>query len=127
MTKGKLNSIINNKCPRCNEGDFWKIKNPYLNIFFNKGDNNKNCSICKLIYEIEPGFFFGAMYVSYALGIGIGVFIFLFLFTLLKIKSLGIVVSLVCLVVLFFAPVNYYLSRLIYINLFIEYNKKKLE
>jgi len=65
------------------------------------------------------------MYVSYAIGIGMGIFIFLLLFTLLKIKSLGIVVSLVSLGVLFFAPVNYYLSRLIYINLFVEYKKNK--
>lgn len=29
----------------------------------------KNCPVCKQRYEIEPGFFWGAMYFSYALNV----------------------------------------------------------
>jgi len=38
---------------------------------------NKECKKCGYKFEREPGFFFGAMYVSYALGIAeaVGVFI----------------------------------------------------
>jgi len=30
-----------------------------------------NCKVCGLKYEIEPGFFWGAMYVSYAITVGL--------------------------------------------------------
>ncbi len=30
-----------------------------------------NCKVCDLKYEIEPGFFWGAMYVSYFLTVGL--------------------------------------------------------
>ena len=56
-------------------------------VFFNKGLNHKNCSHCNLKYEIEPGFFYGAMYVSYALAIGLGCFLFI-LFKFVTIKFL---------------------------------------
>ena len=32
---------------------------------------NENCSQCGLRFEVEPGFFFGAMYISYAVTVGI--------------------------------------------------------
>jgi hypothetical protein len=72
MKTGKLYSIFFNKCPRCNKGKFWKSNNPYYNLFFNGGENHNNCLNCDLKFEIEPGFFYGAMYISYGLGIGIG-------------------------------------------------------
>src|SRR3546814_4037395 len=30
---------------------------------------NKNCPVCNLQFEIEPGFYWGAMYLSYALNV----------------------------------------------------------
>jgi len=34
-------------------------------------DMNTHCDVCGLQYEIEPGFFWGAMYVSYAISCAI--------------------------------------------------------
>ena len=35
------------------------------------GDVKKECDVCHLKYEREPGFYYGAMYVSYALGVAL--------------------------------------------------------
>lgn len=36
---------------------------------------DETCKVCGLKYEVEPGFFWGAMYVSYALTVGIMLFV----------------------------------------------------
>lgn len=58
-------AILNHKCPRCRTGDIFKYS------FFEKPTKftatHKNCPVCDVQYEREPGFFFGAMYISYAL------------------------------------------------------------
>jgi len=34
---------------------------------------NQDCPVCGLHFEIEPGFYWGAMYISYAFGVAISV------------------------------------------------------
>src|SRR5690606_1641854 len=67
----KLNSIIKGNCPRCQEDSMYESKNAFNIITATK--MKENCSNCGLRYMIEPAFFYGAMYVSYAVGIAFGV------------------------------------------------------
>jgi uncharacterized protein (DUF983 family) len=56
------------RCPRCGKD---KV---FPNSIFNLGkfaETKYACENCKLSYEPEPGFFFGAMYWSYAIIVGI--------------------------------------------------------
>jgi hypothetical protein len=39
-----------------------------------------NCSHCGLKYQIEPSFFYGAMYVSYGLNVAVGIAAFIISF-----------------------------------------------
>ena len=81
LKKGtKLYSIFNNKCPRCQEGNFFENNNPYNLKKVMK--MNEHCPICDLKYQIEPSFFYGAMYVSYGLTVGISIITFLILYSL---------------------------------------------
>lgn len=119
-------SIFNNKCPRCTEGAFWPSSNPYTNFFKNKGAVYTHCDKCGLRYERETGFWYGAMYVSYAIGVAIFVAAWVATNVLLPegysfIKQLLMILA----AIVILAPVNYYLSRLIWINLFIHYNPEK--
>ena len=122
MKTGKLYSIFFNKCPRCNKGKFWKSNNPYYNLFFNGGESHNKCSNCDLKFEIEPGFFYGAMYVSYGLGIGLGSLILIVLLAIFQIKNILVLSLIIGLSILILAPVNYFLSRLIWLNAFIKNN-----
>ena len=129
LKKGsKLNSILTGTCPKCQEESMYLDQNPYkLNNIYKMHDS---CSHCNTHYKIEPSFFYGAMYVSYALGIAFAVAAFIltyvFLSTSLKTAFIAIIVTLVV-----FMPIIMRLSRNIWINIFIHYdenwkqNKKK--
>ena len=120
MKTGKLYSIFFNKCPRCNKGKFWKSNNPYYNLFLNGGENHSHCLNCDLKFEIEPGFFYGAMYISYGLGIGIGSLILIISLAVFQMKNILLLSLIVGISILILAPVNYFLSRLIWLNTFID-------
>lgn len=57
-----FSSIINLKCPKCREGDLFKTST----LSFQKSfDMPKNCPHCNQKYFLEPGFYYGAMFISY--------------------------------------------------------------
>lgn len=67
--KSKLQAILQTKCPQCREGDIFKYplqKKPWSFI-----EMHSHCPHCGLRYEMEPGFFYGSMYVSYAFSVAI--------------------------------------------------------
>ena len=122
LKKGsKLNSILTGSCPRCQNESMYLDKNP---LHFSKIITmNENCSHCGLKYQIEPSFFYGAMYVSYGLNVALGVAAFVISYLIfkssLKIAFIAIIASNV---VLF--PFVLRWSRNIYINMFVSYDKK---
>ncbi|PZD78710.1 DUF983 domain-containing protein [Mesonia sp. K7] len=116
----KIYSILTGVCPICHQESMYKEKNPYklIRIF----DMNERCSHCNTKYKIEPSFFFGAMYVSYAIGVAISFCVFLIAHYGFKTSLLGafwsIVVALVVLM-----PIIIRLSRNIWINIYLHYDK----
>ena len=67
----KLYSIFFGKCPRCNEGDFFKYQFTFNPSKITK--IHKNCAHCDLKYMIEPSFYYGAMYVNYGITVALSV------------------------------------------------------
>ena len=67
----KLYSIFNHKCPRCLEGDIYANKSSY--DLKNITNMNHSCDKCELDFEREPGYYYGAMYVSYALTVAFSI------------------------------------------------------
>ena len=57
------------KCPRCRKGDMFVTKNPWHLKTTMK--MNQVCPVCAQPLDIEPGFYFGAGYVSYALTVAL--------------------------------------------------------
>ncbi len=122
LKKGsKLYSILTGTCPKCQNESMYLDKNP---LHFNKIlKMHENCSHCGLKYQIEPSFFYGAMYVSYGLNVAVGIAAFLISFVIfdssLKVAFIAIIASLI---VLF--PFVLRWSRNIYINMFVSYDPK---
>jgi len=58
-------AMMHTRCPRCRRG------NMFAGGMYNFGSNKiyERCPHCNLHFEIEPGYFYAAMYVSYALNI----------------------------------------------------------
>ena len=127
ISKGsKLYSILFNKCPRCHIGKFWRHTNPFKNIFNKQEKDDMYCYNCSLLFELEVGFWYGAMYVSYAIGVAIMLFLWglsSFLFPEINIFNQ---IFFVIFFILLSAPVNYHYSRLIWINIFVHYKNEFL-
>ena len=108
--------ILNSKCPNCSKGSVYKKHH-----FFRFAKMNDRCSVCNLLFDKEPGFFFGAMFVSYALTVAEGISLFVasgvlffdnwFSYYLIPILLIGVLVL---------APFNYRLSRVIWIAFFVN-------
>ena len=114
----KIYSIFNNKCPKCNEGNFFEDNNPLHLKKVMKMDTN--CRYCGFKYQIEPSFFYGAMYVSYGLTVVFSIITFIILYAIgldLLYIFIGIFIGLVVL-----TPFTLRLARLIYINIFVSYD-----
>ncbi len=121
ITKGsKLYSIFNNKCPKCQEGDFFSFSNSYDLKNFSKMD--KQCQVCKLNYEPEPGYYFGAMYVSYA--INVAVFVSVWVACIVLFEDINVWYQVLASVVIGLAltPLTFRWSRLSWINFFVKFD-----
>lgn len=118
----KLYSILHFKCPRCHEGEVFETRNPYrLSKLFQL---NEVCSHCGLRYQIEPSFFYGAMYVSYGYSVALFVATYFVMEMLYEPKVFHVVIAL-ALVLLLLTPLIFRLSRITWMNLFIKYNPEK--
>ena len=116
----KLYSIFNSKCPQCQEGNFFK--HPLSFNILKTTLAEETCSHCNIKYMREPSFFYGAMYVGYALSVAIAVALFIISHIFI---GLSLIASFIFLSVglVLLAPWTLRLSRMIWINIFIKYEK----
>ena len=118
-----LYSIANNKCPRCHQGKFFENNNPYVLSKFDK--MHKKCSVCNEDFERETGFYYGAMFVSYAVTVIFGISLFLLMCVLLNFDAVTFIIVFAILQILLM-PVFYRTSRLLWINVFVRYRLPKI-
>jgi uncharacterized protein (DUF983 family) len=122
LKKGsKLYSILTGTCPKCQNESMYLDKNPFHLSQILK--MNENCSHCGLKYQIEPSFFYGAMYVSYGLNVAIGIAVFILSFVLFKTDIKTAFISILVALIASF-PFVLRWARNIYINMFVSYDSK---
>jgi vacuolar-type H+-ATPase subunit I/STV1 len=123
MLKGtKLYSIFTGACPVCHSESMYTSKNLY-NI--NKTQEmHERCSHCNTKYKMEPSFFYGAMYVSYGVGVALAIATFIIAKYLMGLDRLQIFFMIMGIMIIGL-PVIIRLSRNIWINLFLNYDKEK--
>lgn len=117
----KLYSIFKMKCPRCHEGEFF-CSSPY--DLKRAGDIHEHCPKCGLKYSKEPGFYYGAMYVAYALGVALFVALWVSFNLFFTNVSSGLQIAIIIISTLLLTPYLYALSKIIWANLFIHYDKE---
>jgi uncharacterized protein (DUF983 family) len=106
-------SILSEKCPKCKQGKVFKNS-----TFFQLPEMNSFCSHCNYKYDREPGYFIGAMYLSYGLAVLQGLLTFMICyFAFPQMETLTRVLSVIVVIILF-GKKNYKLSRIIYIHIF---------
>jgi len=114
----KLYSILNFKCPKCHEGDLYETPTFSFKQPFDMPDH---CSYCGQSYMPEPGFYYGAMFVSY---IFTGWFCILFVMFFHWVLDWSIAASfalLIAVCAIFFVYI-FRLARAIWINITVKYD-----
>lgn len=114
--RGKIAAMALNKCPRCHEGDMFKT--PITGGIYNM---HENCTECDQPFELEPGFYWGAMYIGYGLSGG-----YMLTFVTALIVGLGWSTEAAFLLAIvggvIILPVIARLARSIWIHIYIQYN-----
>ena len=82
---------------------------------------HEHCNHCGLKYQIEPSFFYGAMYVSYGVNVALGILTFIATYPILHLSLKATFISIIAAIVLLY-PVVLRWSRNIYINMFVSYD-----
>jgi uncharacterized protein (DUF983 family) len=110
--KTRFQAICTGKCPQCHQGDIFSYPWWQLGKF---AQINKNCPNCNIAYEVEPGFFYGAMYMSYAISIGIMLVGGLLIYVGFSDPPTAYYVLPITFFSLLFTPFNYRISRVLYL------------
>lgn len=79
---------------------------------------NDACEKCNYHYDREPGYFLGAMYISYGFAVLQGIITFFILNYSYPQLSTFFEILIVMLVMIIFGRKNYKLSRVLYIHIF---------
>lgn len=102
------------KCPQCRKGDMFQYP---LIKFMKFAKMNDNCSNCGLRFEVEPGFFIGAMYISYGVTVALLIVVGLVLYAL-DIAELFTYITSVVLINILLLPFIFRYSRIAFLYLF---------
>lgn len=103
--------IITEKCPKCGKGHVFNRKgNPLL---FQMPRMNEHCSECNHKFEKEPGYFFGSMFVSYAIAVA-EMIIFFFLIHSFE-DRIPVLILMIALLSILLSTFNFRLSRMVWI------------
>jgi uncharacterized protein (DUF983 family) len=107
-------AILHGKCPRCRTGNLFSFPLSRISRF---NVMNRKCAHCGVLFEPEPGFYQGAMFVGYAITVACIVVLATLLYVLWDPSEwvyAGVVVGFMVLI----APVNYRYSRILYLHFF---------
>jgi uncharacterized protein (DUF983 family) len=111
---GAFLAFCGERCPRCRKGKMFK----YPMYRFDKLlDMHQHCQVCDLKFERETGFFYGAMYVSYAFAVALIVTEFILLNSILGIHDPNVWNAVILSSLILLLPVSFRYSRVLYIRL----------
>ncbi len=116
-------AILQTKCPRCRRG------NMFSSSAFNLAKFDKmpeSCPTCGLRYEIEVGFYWGAMYISYGLSVGIIVLVGVLLYYVAHDPPTWVYLTVVTSIILISTPFLFRYARVLMLYLFgsVEYDPR---
>jgi hypothetical protein len=125
---GYLWSMLTMKCPRCRRGQMFNDDNAYRKIklshIFSMPDR---CPVCGQKYDLEPGFWYGTGYVSYALAVAVCAATFVAWIVLIGVSSednrIFYWLGTNALILIILQPWLMRLSRVIYIRFFVRYDE----
>jgi len=102
----RLKAIWRLRCPRCLSGE----------VFESLWKMHRTCPSCQLEYEREQGYFLGAMYISYGMGLALGVPMLLWMRVFWNFSRTEFLLALVLTLALL-SPLMFRYSRILWIHI----------
>lgn len=103
------------RCPRCHEGKLFSHSALNLTKFT---EMPAECPVCGQTYEPEPGFYFGAMYISFGFAVGTFAVVGILLYYLFGDPATWVYVVVVAAITLVSTPLVFRYSRALMLYLF---------
>ncbi len=122
LKKGsKVYSVLKLKCPKCQEGNLFVYRNPYKLKGGLKMDDN--CTVCGQDFVIEPGFYYGALWMSYPIVVVLIIGLAAFFYFYLDYQLISFI-SIMFVTMMSLQPLIIRFGRAIWINVFVKYEEK---
>ena len=105
----EFNAALHAKCPKCRKGDMFKQSS----LGFLSQKMNIRCPYCNFQFEIEPGYFYVAMFVSYGMVVAEMVTAGIATYILTHSESPWLYIGILLGIAFLLSPFNYRYSRVI--------------
>lgn len=119
--RNAFEGIMTMRCPKCREGKMFPPGTLYSTGFLKM---NERCVCCGQSFLPEPGYYFGAMFVSYGINSAFFIAVWVALYILMDEISLTTMFIALMIVVLGLLPITFRLSRVLWIYIFVRYEGK---
>jgi uncharacterized protein (DUF983 family) len=116
--RSAIAGILTMRCPKCRQGKMFPEGTLYSKRFMQM---NERCSCCHQPFTPEPGYYFGAMFVSYAINAAFFIAVWLGLYLLMDDVSTTTMIIALLVVVFGLLPITFRLSRVLWIYIFVRY------
>ena len=113
--KSSTKAIVECKCPRCRQGDLFEEP---LSKFWKNRNMFKKCTVCNLSFEPEPGFYYGAMFISYGVSVAVSLVSGMFSFYFFADTEMWVYLLTVLTLMLLVSPLSYRYSRSLMLHAF---------
>jgi uncharacterized protein (DUF983 family) len=110
VEKPQISSALHAKCPKCRTGNMFAN-----NMYSLSGQKmNTQCPHCSFRFEIEPGYFYVAMFISYAMNVAEMITFAIATYVLTgNMESPWLYIGVLLFVTLALSPINFRYSRVI--------------
>ncbi|RAW02160.1 DUF983 domain-containing protein [Pseudochryseolinea flava] len=120
--RSAISGILQMRCPQCREGKMFPANTLYTTQFMKMNDR---CACCEQPFTPEPGYYFGAMFVSYALNAAFFIIVWLGMYLLMDNITVTDMIIALLIVVLGLLPITFRLSRVLWIYIFVRYDERE--
>lgn len=121
-TRSLFSALVQCRCPHCRQGRLF----PYGTYSTNFYKMNNECPVCGQDFIIEPGFYYGSMYISYALTVAVEVAVILVLYQLFNDPDIWVYIVAMTVALMILSPMVFRLSRSLLLTYFgsVKYDPK---
>lgn len=114
-TKSIIFALLNTKCPQCREGNMFKYSWWQISKF---AKFYQHCPHCNLRFDREPGFFQGAMFISYAMNVALVATTWFVLYFIFNNPVFEVYVYTIVVLNIVLLPIFFRYSRVLYLYAF---------